>query len=217
MQLPHQAGGFLEHARSPLVPFCHAVLIAPDVVVTAARCVDDGWWELSFGVGEVGGEMIAVDEAMLHPFAADGPGHALVALRLEHPVRGVVPAIAMVPEEVPCGVEIPSYDVVLRGEEGTRHIWTACGLEPATGEEGNLFVAMDGYPNCHGDSGAGAFDAREDGDHIIGWVTGAGHLGAPHPIDEICVTDVELASAADNMDFLTAALALSHVPGGVVD
>lgn len=205
-ELRHLAGGFLEHARSPLVPFCLGVLVARDVVVTSARCVDDGWSELSFGIGAVGSATIPVDDAMLHPLAQEDAHHALVALVLARPVLSVAPAEGIVPREVPCGVEIPSYEVALRGASALRSVWTACGLT----QRRDVFIAMDGYPNCHGDSGAGVFDGERMDDGVIGWVTAAGHLGPPHPIDDVCVTDVEIASVADNPEFLAAALSLSR-------
>jgi hypothetical protein len=208
--LGHPSAGYLEHARSPLVPFCHGVLVAPDVVVTSAVCVEDGWWELSFGVGEVGTERIPVDEAFIHPLA-DDPRHGLAALVLERAVRGVEPASLMDPDGTPCGVEIPSYEVALRGDDAERSVWTACGLAPDEEEGAEVFVMTDGYPNCHGDSGAGAFVPDSGAEHVIGFVTRAGHLGPPHPLDPICVTDVELASVRENRTFLDEAIALSRV------
>jgi hypothetical protein len=206
--LGHPSGGFLEHARSSLVPFCEGVLVASDVVISSSRCVEEGFWELSFGVGEVGGATIPVDDALVHPLASVDPRHALVALVLSRPVRGVVPAAVAVPEEPPCGTELPSYQVALRGDPAPRYLWTACALE----QSDDVLIAMDGFPNCHGDSGAGAFDPTRGDDRVIGWVTAAGHLGPPHPIDDICVTDVELASVAENLEFLDRALALSRYP-----
>jgi hypothetical protein len=209
MGLVHPTGGWLEHERSPLIPFCHAVLIAPDVVVTSSRCADDGWDELSFGVGEAGSASTPVVAAWRHPLAAEDPRHALIALRLESPISGVEPAQLATPEEPPCGVELPTYQVALRGEEGARRIWTACGLD-AEGEPDGVLVAMEGYPNCHGDSGAGAF-VPGDRDRVIGWVTGAGFLGPRHPEHEVCVTSVELATVAANREFLDEARARSRV------
>lgn len=205
--IAHPTGGWLEHERSPLVPFCHAVLIAPDVVVTSARCADDGWDELSFGIGESGGPSVRVVAAMRHPLAAEDPQHALIALTLEGPVTGVEPAQLMEASQAPCGVELPTYQVALRGEEGARRIWTACGADD---ERAGVLIAMEGYPNCHGDSGAGAFvpGAR---DRVIGWVTGAGFLGPQHPEHEVCVTSVELATVEANRDFLEQARARSRV------
>jgi hypothetical protein len=210
----HPTGGYLEHERSPLSPYCHAVLIAPDVVVTASRCAEDGWSELSFGIGEVGGETIPVDAVMYHPEAGEDRGHALVALVLEHPVAGIEPALTAIPEAVPCGVELPSYEIARRGDAAPRHVWTACAIDSEDEQDvESVFLAMDGYPNCHGDSGAGAFLGGPAGteDRVIGWVTGAGHYGSRHPVDSICVTHVELATVADNLDFLAAARERSRV------
>lgn len=205
----HPTGGWLEHARSPLVPFCHAVLVAPDVVVTAARCADDGWDELSFGVGQSGSASVPVIDVVRHPLAAEDPRHGLIALLLEGPVTGVEPAELTQPDQAPCGVELPTYQIAQRGEEGARRIWTACGVDDE-GQRGGTLLAMEGYPNCHGDSGAGAFIAG-DRDRVIGWVTGAGFLGPQHPEHDVCVTSVELATVEANRDFLDEAIARSHV------
>lgn len=218
--VPHPSGGWIEHARSPLVPFCHGVLIAPDVVVTSARCADDGWDELSFGVGDAGeGEAaIPVVAVVRHPLAAEEPAHALIALVLERPVDGVSPAELALTEEPPCGVELPSYQVAARGQDGERHVWSACALgdgseDGSESTSGEVLLAMEGYPNCHGDNGAGAFLAAPQGgrDRVIGWVVGAGHLGATHPEHPVCVTSVVLATVADNLDLLGDALARSRV------
>jgi len=84
------------------------------------------------------------------------------------PVRGIVPATTMVPDETPCGVEIPSYEVALRGRPAARHIWTACGLPPeAEGER--VFVSVDGHPNCHGHCGAGGLPPRA-GTDPVDWI-----------------------------------------------
>lgn len=207
--LAHPTGGWLEHARSPLVPFCHAVLIAPDVVVTSSRCADDGWDELAFGVGASGTASIPVVAALRHPMAVEDPQHALIALVLEGPVAGVEPAQLVEPQLPPCGVELPTYRVALRGEESDRRIWTACALD-VEGERDGVLVAMEGYPNCHGDSGAGAFVPGER-DRVMGWVTGAGFLGPRHPEHEVCVTSVELATVQANRAFLDDARARSRV------
>ncbi|WP_157070053.1 trypsin-like serine protease [Sandaracinus amylolyticus] len=206
----HAAGGWIEHARSPLVPYCHGVLVAPDVVVTASNCADEGWYELSFGVGDAGDPSIPVAAAMWHPMAGEDPRHALVALVLERPVEGVTPASLEALQAMPCDVELPTYMVTARGTEGDRKIWTACGLEPESESDVPTLVAMEGYPNCHGDSGAGAF-VRGARDRVIGWVTTAGRLGPVHPEHEVCVTSVGLATVAANVDFLELARERSRV------
>lgn len=204
--LVHATGGYFEHARSPLVPFCHGVLIAPDVVVTAANCAADGWFELSFGIGEPGASStVAVDQIIEHPLGSADPAHAIVALVLAKPVVDVVPADVLEVDEMPCDVELPTYEVVLGGDIARRSIWRACGAS----EPGSL-VAVDGFPNCHGDSGAGAFLSGPR-DRVIGWVTGAGHLGPQHPVHEACVTSVQLATVAANREFLAQARARTRV------
>ncbi len=212
--LVHPSGGFLAHARSSVVPFCHAVLIASDIVVTSAHCAEDGWWELSFGTGDVSQETIPVEDFLLHPLAHD-EHHALVALVLSRPVRRVAPATTVASEALPCGVEIPSYDAALRGDRGERRVWTACALESSEPSPRTIFVATDGTPSCHGDRGAGAFAPGSGPDRVIGWVTAVGMLGPPHPIDDACVTDVEIASASENLDFLDEARALSRFPAAL--
>lgn len=205
-ELAHAAGGFFEHDRSPLVPYCHGVLVAPDVVVTSSTCVADGWFELSFGVGEPGAaDTVRAERLIEHPLGEGDPRHAIVALVLERAVPGVAPAELVPVDEMPCDVELPTYTVVLRGEIAPRAIWRACAAA-----EPDALVLMEGSPNCHGDSGAGAFLGGSRAD-LIGWVTTAGHLGPQHPIDDVCVTSVGLATVAANRDFLDSARELSRV------
>lgn len=205
--IAHPAGGWLEHARSPIVPFCQAVLIAPDVVVSASDCADEGWYELSFGVGEPSGPSIPIVAATRHPLAAGDPAHALVALVLAHPVSSIAPARLEEPARTPCGVELPTYRPTIRGEPGARDVWTACPADEA--ESGSVLIAREGHPSCHGESGAGAFLSGAP-DDVIGWVTSAGRDGPPHPEHEICVTSVGLATVGANRAWLDQALARSR-------
>jgi hypothetical protein len=194
------ASGWIELADSPIVPWCGAVLVAPDVAITSARCVlgyDAGFLEVGFG--QVGAtKKVAVDRVELQRDVA--PELALAALQLSEPVVGAHPAdlTKADPRERICGVRSVSYTYALVGEPSPRWSWAGC-IDP---REPSWITAEVGAPNCHGDLGAGAFlpngallgvvvDARSDGD---------------------CVLEERIASFADttNEAFIDSALELSR-------
>lgn len=189
--------GWLELADSPIVPWCGAVLIAPDVAVTAARCVagyDAGFFEVGFGQVSRDETKVAVERVLVQD--AEDPEQALAALQLAEPVRGITPVdLSAVDQARICGVQSISYTYALVGETSPRWSWSGCmGVQ----EDGWL-TARNGAPNCHGDMGAGAF--LRDGD-LVGVVVDARSDGE-------CVRDEKVATVADNAAFFDAALELS--------
>jgi hypothetical protein len=157
-------------------PWCGGVLVAPDVVVTAANCaagVSASRLEIGTMIPGVHGEH-AVEQVA--PLARDP---RLVALVLEEPVEGVEPASIARLEDDECGVQSVSY-LYVAGPDAplSRWVWSGCytaethAVEPVRGE-----------PNCHGDSGAPVFD--EDGDMIGVVVAASGH--------DVCIDELTLA------------------------
>ncbi|MCH9685604.1 MAG: S1 family peptidase [Deltaproteobacteria bacterium] len=203
--VPRAAAGFLEIEGSPILPWCAAVLVAPDVVVTAASCLEAApLWELRFGVGSTedladGVGSFEVTEILEHPHV-DQPQHALVALQLAEPVPNVEPATLGGVATLGCGFEAISYRFHLRGDRGARTRWFGC-LDRAV--DGLRLNAEHGAGDCHGDDGAGVFDSARD--ELVGLVVGDTSRGP-------CTTQLQIASVADNADFFETALDLSAPP-----
>lgn len=191
----HPASAWIDHVDSPILPWCGAVLVAPDVAVTAARCVD-GWdksyLELGFGALETTTHEIVeiVVQRDVEPRE-----HALAAVRLAAPVSGVEPVELALTRTAVCDVQSISYVYVLRGEHSSRGVWSGCL------EAGEL-RATHGVPNCHGDMGFGAFlpDGSLAGVAIDAWSEGS------------CVPGHRIATVTDNEAFFDLALELSAPP-----
>lgn len=194
------AAGWIELADSPIVPWCAAVLIAPDVAITHASCVaayDAGF--LRVGFGEVAlAELVDVDAVELQE-DAPAPELALAALALAEPVVGVDPVeLAFTSgRNTICGVRSISYTYVLAGEPSPRWSWSGC----VGAREPRWIEAHAGAPNCHGDLGAGAF--LRDGS-LLGVVVDARSDGE-------CVRDERIATVAANEAFFDRALERSRL------
>jgi hypothetical protein len=194
--LRHPAAGWLDHEESPIQPWCGAVLVAPDVAITSARCVD-GWDKsfLNFGLGPADADPHEIAEIVMQKSDVIPREQSLAAVRLVEPITGVAPAELTVSREAACDVESISYLFVLRGEDGSRDTWRGCLV-------GSELRANSGAPNCHGDMGAGAF--LSDG-ALVGVSVDAFSEGA-------CVPGHRLATVADNEAFFQLALDLSQPP-----
>lgn len=192
------SAGWIELDSSPIVPWCGAVLVAPDVVVTTASCVvgwDKGFLRAGFGAQVEVAPRVAVAEVLVQK-DADVPEHALAALRLAEPVRGIDPVeLAMAPlHRRMCGVQSVAYQYVLDGDPSTRWSWQGCVDTDA------WLAAQTGAPNCHGDIGAAAFVPSGA---LLGVVVDA-------RTDGLCSREERIATVADNEAFFDAALDLSQ-------
>jgi hypothetical protein len=191
----HTASAWLDHEDSPIMPWCGAVLVAPDVAMTAARCVD-GWDKsyLNIGFGSLSATAYPIAEIRVQHDAVDRQT-ALAAIRLEEPVRGIDPVELALPADRVCDVQSVSWIYVLRGEESSRGVWSGCL------DDGEL-RATAGSPNCHGDMGVGAFlpDGSLAGIAVDAWSEGG------------CVPGHRIATVADNEAFFDLALELSQPP-----
>lgn len=186
------------------------MLIAPDVAVTAARCLagqDAGWFAVGFGA--VGSKSYAIDDAIIQEDV--DPDHALAALQLSSPVVGIDPAELVIDPVEPivdpaepagdaprrsCEVMTAAYLHVLRGETSSRWIWAGC-------VEQDVVRSTDGAPNCHGDMGSGAFAAN--GGRLLGIAIDIG-------TDGTCAVEQRFASVTKNAAFFEQALELSRPP-----
>ncbi|HET6583075.1 MAG TPA: trypsin-like serine protease [Nannocystaceae bacterium] len=192
MALP--ASGWLDHEGSPITPWCGAVLVAPDVVVTAAHCLDGLHYSfIDVGFGRIGSRTYEIAESIVQSDAIDRD-RALAAFRLTEPVVGVEPVELDVRRQDVCEVLSVVYRYVLRGEESERSLWSGC----ITADE---LRATAGTPNCHGDMGTGAF--LSDGS-LVGVAVDAWSEEA------VCVPGHRLATVADNEAFFDLALDLSR-------
>lgn len=185
---------WLDRADSPITPWCAAVLVAPDVVVTAARCIDSpSTSHLRVGFGDIAAPAYAVAEIVLQDDSTDPhPDHGLAALRLAGPVQGVAPVDLTLGREGMCDVSSVANRYVIRGDAGRRWLWRGCVVDDA------LEAEVDA-PNCHGDMGAGAFTA--DG-ALLGVAVDAWSDGG-------CALGHRLASVAKNAAFFERAMDLS--------
>jgi hypothetical protein len=156
------SAAFVHRVDSAITPWCSAVLVAPDVAVTAIGCVPiAGEAHLRVGVGSPG-------DAEMHDVKSVeilGADPRLAALVLEAPIEEVEPATLGGPATSRrCDAFGVAWLHVLDGDPSRRWLWNAC-VEPAPlgaiarvedGESDGQF----GNPNCHGDYGAGVFSAE---------------------------------------------------------
>lgn len=161
---------------SVIRPWCGGVLVAPDVVVTSTDCVAGiGAFRLEVGLKTPGaGQSHRVERVV----ELDHDPR-LAALVLDEVVEGIEPVSVVTPEGDQCDVQSISYRYVAGEDEPLdRWVWSGCYTA-----ETQALRPRDGEPNCHGDSGAPAFD--HDGDLLGVVVAASGH--------EICIDEVVLA------------------------
>jgi hypothetical protein len=191
----HPAAAWLDHEDSPIMPWCGAVLVAPDVAVTAARCVE-GWDRsyLGLGFGPTDSTVHEIAEIVVQR-EVEPREHALAAVRLVDAVRDVDPVELALPRAEVCDVQSVSYVYVLRGDHSSRGVWSGC-------LNANELRATAGTPNCHGDMGVGAFlpDGSLAGVAVDAWSEGG------------CVPGHRIATVVDNEGFFDLALELSRPP-----
>jgi hypothetical protein len=188
----HAAAGYLVLDDSPIEPWCGAVLVAPDVVLTSSACVE-GRGTSRLGVGFAlpnSGSSLGTETAVV--LDADP---RLAALVLASPVDEIEPASVGAMDRDRCDVDSVSYLYVTGDDVSERWVWTGC-----FDADSARLVPDDGGPNCHGDSGAPAFSASGD---LVGLVVGASG-GSP------CIESVSLAVLAHS-DAFDEALELSAV------
>ena len=220
----HAAAGFVAVEGSPILPWCTAVLIAPDVAVTAAGCIE-GVLEpdLRFAIGptdragamETSAPGVGVLEVIRHPRAHE-PAHALAALRLARAIDDVEPVMLADASPTGCGYAAVSHRYHVVGEEGRRWIWRGCLDEAPVDAGASTLWADAGRPNCHGDVGSGIF-AASGGETIVGVATAVPSLAGDDPTDDDdgglgCADAVSIATVADNLPFFEEALSHAALP-----
>lgn len=213
--------GFLSVSNSLVVPWCAAVLVAPNVVVTAAHCVEDLWpSRVSFGLGRVTadgaeGGMYQVRDFIFHPeHTKRGPWQRnLAALVLEQPVRGITPA-RLGDEAAPEGrLTSVTYEYALPGQAGARRVW---GGQAQGANDPITLVPTEGEPNCHGDVGAGVIDAAGN---VLGFLSSglaeaapAHHRGGVYDGVAGCYQSYKIAAVAQNRPFIDQSINRASAP-----
>lgn len=216
LAVEHAALGYLDVRDAVVTPWCSGVLVAPDVVLTAARCVEKLHPEqVRFGVGAATpagaqGGLYGVSRILLHRDRADWQ-HNLAALILQTPIANVPPSamgLDMV-DSKPQRLESITYTYVNRGEASVRSLWAG---ESRPDGGALAVVPTEGQPTCLCVNGAGMVD---EAGRLLGLIsTGARNVeGAPAAF---CASAFNLATVANNRDFVSQALRASGVPVPVV-
>ncbi len=187
--------GWFETRNSPVTPFCSVLLVAPDVVMTAAVCLDDqAPSDLTVGFGEA---LAPADIAVksVHILSADP---RLAALVLDAPSLPAQPASLAVAKP---GAKVHSVSIqhVVRGTDAGRW-WTWVGAATADSDGVLVVEPSQDAPNCHADLGAPLFAASGP---AVGLVVGA-RMG-----DDPCADAIEFAPVHPSDDAFDEALALS--------
>ena len=151
-EAPLVASGRLELESSPISPWCGAVLVAPDVAVTATHCVAGHYPEaFSVAFGDPSMAELAPRATVADVIAETEA--TLAILVLEKPVVAIAPAtLADDDAGSRCGAAAVSHEYVAKHEDdpGARWLVTGC-------LDGEQLDALDDTPNCHGEQGSGVF------------------------------------------------------------
>jgi hypothetical protein len=173
-----RAAGYLAHERSIVDPYCHAVLAAPDRVLTARPCLDAGLSYLSFALERDPSVRVPV-----RGISIDDDGVSdIVALDLEAPIDGEA-VMSDAPPAMHEILELTSFAYVVRGEqEVAPSRWSA----EVIAVDSDSFVAewREGTPGCHGDTGIAAFSEGR----VLGVLVGAQSGGPEQPQSAVCIS-----------------------------
>ncbi|HEX3698864.1 MAG TPA: trypsin-like serine protease [Polyangia bacterium] len=203
----HAALGFVDVYGAIVDPWCSAVLVAPDVVITVARCVENiDAARIRFGVGAVTpdgaeGGMFQVRLVMVNPDHAQWQ-HDLAALILARPLTNVTPVAMGIDLDAPARLESVAYSYVHRGESGLRTLWSG-NAQPS--DDSIAVVATEGNPSCQCVTGAGMIN---EAGQLLGFVS-AGAMRDPNDPSASCAASFNLAAVSHNQTFLQQALAAS--------
>jgi secreted trypsin-like serine protease len=174
--------------------FCSGVLLAPDLVLSAAHCVMPGAdYRIVIYDGQRQPRLLEVRRVATHPqfdiqaILAHRASADVALLQLSEPLKAKTPAPSGAPlEPVSAGARftVAGIGVTRRGDGKSGGVIRAASLV-ATGQPGRLQIRLvdpatnnsrEGLGACTGDSGAPAFENQTGRDVVIGvvsWSTGA--------------------------------------------
>ncbi|GAB4068622.1 trypsin-like serine protease [Ancylobacter sonchi] len=163
---------------------CTGVVLAPQVVLTAAHCVQPAANYAAVAFEASGPRIIEASRVALHPqfdpnsFATRRPTPDLALVRLSAPLPGARPAQLSSEPALPArrtAFTLAGYGVVKDGDGKSAGTLRTVEL-PSIGTTGGIMIRLSDGPaagGCTGDSGGPVFlDGEVAG--IIGWSTAAG-------------------------------------------
>lgn len=170
----HPQTGYLA-AGDDLV--CSLVLIAPNVVLTAAHCVNPAATNVRVGFGTMGGTTYGIDKVYVHPdFKVNRPTNDVAVLVLSSTVSGITPATLVdLPAENTSATASGYGNTLPRGQSSS--IARKLPVTLTTNEERALEVMPPATgTTCDGDSGGPIYannPCGQTGQQIYGTISQA--------------------------------------------